>query len=339
MGRLASLITLSHSAGITVQAGFRPGPAAGHRRQGHRRRHHRHAQPLARARHDLGPAGRQARVRREAVVSHRVGRPQNGRSGDAVQQGGAGRHDEPQHPGGPPGDEVHPRRRHRQGLHGARPLLQAAAVDRQVPGRPDGARREVRADHRRRPSIEPAYDAAVPRRKSTTTSGSGRPRSSRSTATAFTTTGTGTGTTATATPATRARTSSTSPAGGWSKQEHPVQHPIGGRLLRARVLAGNARRADVALRVRGRHDPGVRHARRVHERRGRRPDRQPVLRLEGLALARRQQVAVVLRTARTRKGRAPIRLRQAAGHRSIRTPSSRTTRTSWTRSVQTTRKS
>ncbi len=37
-------------------------------------------------------------------------------------------------------DQVHSRRRPRQGLHGARPLLQAAPVDRQVPRRSDEAR-------------------------------------------------------------------------------------------------------------------------------------------------------------------------------------------------------
>ena len=46
-------------------------------------RRHRHAEPLARARHDLGAAGRQARLRREARVAHRVGRPQDGRGGSA----------------------------------------------------------------------------------------------------------------------------------------------------------------------------------------------------------------------------------------------------------------
>jgi hypothetical protein len=56
---------------------FKPGFAricGAFRRQGHRRRRHRHAQPLARARHHLGAAGRQARLRREAVVAHRLGK-------------------------------------------------------------------------------------------------------------------------------------------------------------------------------------------------------------------------------------------------------------------------
>ena len=38
------------------------------------------------------------------------------------------------------GDQVHPRRRDRQGLHGSRSLLQGAAVDRQVSGRSDELR-------------------------------------------------------------------------------------------------------------------------------------------------------------------------------------------------------
>ena len=37
-------------------------------------------------------------------------------------------------------------------------MLQAAAVDRQVPGWPDGARREVRADRDARRRYEPTYD-------------------------------------------------------------------------------------------------------------------------------------------------------------------------------------
>ena len=115
-----------------LQARLRPGSAARARRQGHRRRRHRHAQPLARARHDLGAAGRQARLRREAFVAHRVGRPQDGRGGGALQQDRAGRHHESQPAGGARRDQVHPRGRPRQGLHGARPVLQAAPGDRQV---------------------------------------------------------------------------------------------------------------------------------------------------------------------------------------------------------------
>jgi hypothetical protein len=94
-----------------VQARLRPGSAARHGRQGHRRRRHRHAEPLARARDDLGAAGRQARLRREALVAHGVGRPQDGRGDGALQQDRAGRHDEPQPAGGARRDQVHPRGR------------------------------------------------------------------------------------------------------------------------------------------------------------------------------------------------------------------------------------
>ena len=62
-----------------LQARLRAGPPPGPRRQGHRRRHHRHAEPLARARHHLGAAGRQARLRREAGLPHGLGRPADGR--------------------------------------------------------------------------------------------------------------------------------------------------------------------------------------------------------------------------------------------------------------------
>ena len=141
-----------------LQARLRPGSAPRARRQGHRRRRHRDAEPLARARHDLGAAGRQARLRREALVAHRVGRPQDGRGGGALQQDRAGRHDEPQPAGGARRDQVHPRGRPRQGLHGARPLLQAAPGDRQISRRADGARREVRADRDGDDVIEPTYD-------------------------------------------------------------------------------------------------------------------------------------------------------------------------------------
>ena len=57
-----------------LQARLRAGPPPRPRRQGHRRRRHRHAEPLARAGDHLGAAGRQARVRREAVIAHRLGR-------------------------------------------------------------------------------------------------------------------------------------------------------------------------------------------------------------------------------------------------------------------------
>ena len=87
----------------------------------------------------------------------------------------------------------------------------------------------------------------------------------------------------------------------------PGQDPIGRRVLRRRGVAGDAEHADEPLRVRRRHDPRVRHARRVHERRRRREDRQPVLRVEGLAVDRgsRQDVAVVLRAEEREGTRAP----------------------------------
>ena len=195
-----------------LQAGIRPGHAARFRRQGSRRGHRRDAEPLARAGHDLGAAGRQARLRREAGVAHGVGRPQDGRGAGALRQDRPGRHDEPQPPGRAHGHQVHAGRRHRQGLHGARPVLQAAALDRQVSRWPDGARREVRPHGRLDDRTCPRTTRSTCRR-STTTSGSARRRSGRSTATGSTTTGTGSGSTATATPATRARTSSTSRAG------------------------------------------------------------------------------------------------------------------------------
>ena len=104
---------------------------------------------------------------------------------------------------------------------------------------------------------------------------------------------------------------------GLGKQEHPVKVSSMRRLLRRRVVAGNAGHADGAVRVRRRHDPRVRHARRAHQRRRQRADRQPVLRHQGLALDRRRrpQVAVVLGPSapRTRRGRAPTAAEPARG--------------------------
>ena len=72
-----------NDARLADVATFKPGLRAGSPprpgRQGHRRGRHRDAEPLARARHHLGAAGRQARLRREALVAHRVGRAQDGR--------------------------------------------------------------------------------------------------------------------------------------------------------------------------------------------------------------------------------------------------------------------
>ena len=55
-------------------------------------------------------------------------------------------------------------------------MLQAAALDRQVPRRPDGARREVRADGRPRPTTSRPTTSSTSRRW-TTTCGSARRRS------------------------------------------------------------------------------------------------------------------------------------------------------------------
>ena len=58
----------------------------------------------------------------------------------------------------------------------------------------------------------------------------------------------------------------------WGLQQAgaPGEDPVDRRLLRRGVVAGDAGHADGTLRVRRRHDPRVRHARRVHERRGQR---------------------------------------------------------------------
>ena len=211
------------------------------------------------------------------------------------------------------------------------------------PGRPDGARREVRADgRRRRRTSRPTTRSTC--RRSTTTCGSARRRSGRSTATASTTTGTGTGTTATATPATRGRTSSTSRAGACGKQEHPVKISSMGGYFGAESSQETPDMQTALLRVRRRHDPRVRDARRAHQRRRRPADRQPVLRLEGLAVDRRRPaaVAVVHGPLGTQEREGPGRRRAAeAGSRAGRpddASSSRTTRTSSTRSAPTIRR-
>ncbi len=195
-----------------VQAGIRAGPAPRARRQGHRRDRDRRAQSLARARHGVGPAGRQARVRREAGVAHGARRPADDRRRGPLQEAGAGRDDESQPAGGAGGHQVDSRGRPRQDLHGARLVLQAAPADRQVSRWPDGARREVRA-HRHLDQLRTDLRRTVPveggLRPLARTGAEARP----SIATASTTTGTGIGITATATPATRVRTSST-PRGG-----------------------------------------------------------------------------------------------------------------------------
>ena len=90
---------------------------------------------------------------------------------------------------------------------------------------------------------------------------------------------------------------------GLQKQEHPVKIRSTGGYFGDECVTGDAEPAEQHVRVRRRHDPRVRHARRLHERRRRREDRQPVLRHEGMALDRgsRAHVAVVLR-AEEREG-------------------------------------
>ena len=73
---------------------------------------------------------------------------------------------------------------------------------------------------------------------------------------------------------------------GLQKQEHPVKIRSTGGYFGEESSQETPNLQTSTLRVRRRHDPRVRHARRLHERRRRREDRQPVLRLEGLALDR-----------------------------------------------------
>ena len=228
-----------------------------------------------------GPAGRQARLRREAGVSHRVGRAQDGGSRHPLQQGGAGRHDEPQPPGRPRRHQVRPRRRHRQGLHGARALLQAPRLDRQISGRPHGPGETYKLNVESA-APEPPYDeqdlskvdydmwlGPAPKR-----------------------------------PFNRNRFHYNwhwhwDYGNGDSGNQGPHQFDIArwgltsrsirGRSSRpaatsVRNVAGDAGHADVAVRIRRRHDPRVRHPWRVHERRRRAADREPVLRHQGLGL-------------------------------------------------------
>ena len=178
-------------------------------------------------------------------------------------------------------------------------------------------------------------------RRSTTTCGSGRRRSGRSTAIASTTTGTGTGTTATATPATRGRTSSTSRAGGCSKQEHPVKVSSVGGYFGAESSQETPDTQTTLFEYADGTILEFAHARRVHQRRRHADDRQPVLRPEGLAVDRRRRphVAVVHRARRTRRARARTRrpAAAAASRWARRASSRRTTRTSSTRSAPTIR--
>ena len=85
---------------------------------------------------------------------------------------------------------------------------------------------------------------------------------------------------------------------GLGKDEHPVAHPLRGRVLRRRVVPGDAQPPDVDLRVRRRQGPRVRHARRATPT-TKAPSASATSSYgaQGLALDRRRrpQVAVVLR--------------------------------------------
>ena len=99
---------------------------------------------------------------------------------------------------------------------------------------------------------------------------------------------------------------------GLAKNEHPVTVGHGRRLLRPARLAGDARHADLDLRVRGRHGARVRDARPLHERRGHAAHRQPLLRDEGLGLDRRRRPQVA-ELPRAQGGEGPGLGRAAGG--------------------------
>ena len=92
---------------------------------------------------------------------------------------------------------------------------------------------------------------------------------------------------------------------GLNKQEHPVKIQSGGGYFGPESSQETPDTPHHDVRVCRRHDPRVRHARPVHQRRRHAEDRQPVLRHQGLAVDRRRRppVAVVL-GRRTRRGRA-----------------------------------
>ena len=106
----------------------------------------RHAESLAHAADDLGLPGGQGRLRREAAArttcsSRSRSSPRRASTTASCSRAvRAGRHPRS-------GKRVAAARRGRvrRGLHVPRPLLQVARQHRQVPGRPDGPRREVRA--------------------------------------------------------------------------------------------------------------------------------------------------------------------------------------------------
>ena len=162
-------------------------------------------------------------------------------------------------------DQVHAGRRHRQDLHGARPVLQAAAQHRQVPRRSDGCRPIRRL------------------RFTTVAKGNDGPYTAEYLAKVDYNLWMGP---APAKPFNRNRfhynwhwqwdygngdTGNQGPhqfdiaRWGMGKKRAPGEGELDGRLLRRPAVgAGNARHADGDVRVRRRHDHGVRHARRAH---------------------------------------------------------------------------
>ena len=96
---------------------------------------------------------------------------------------------------------------------------------------------------------------------------------------------------------------------GLQKQEHPVKIRSVGGYFGAEASQETPDTQTTPVRVRRRRRARVRHARRLHERRRRREDRQPVLRLEGLALDRGDAAGSGSPTSdrRTRRVRAPRR--------------------------------
>ena len=96
---------------------------------------------------------------------------------------------------------------------------------------------------------------------------------------------------------------------GLGKQEHPVKVSSVGGYFGPESQQETPDMQTRLLRVRRRHDPRVRDARRAHERRGRPADRQPLLRHEGLAVDRRNRtpVAVLHGPARREEREGPGR--------------------------------
>ena len=81
---------------------------------------------------------------------------------------------------------------------------------------------------------------------------------------------------------------------GLGKQEHPVKISSIGGYFGPESQQETPDMQTALLRVRRRHDPRVRHARRAHQRRRRPAHRQSVLRLEGLAVDRRDRPPVAV---------------------------------------------